>query len=52
MTMTVAMTVMMKAMMVVVSVEPIASDMEDLNAHVDDRGILVLLLGCSVQCTI
>ena len=51
----VAMTLMVTAVAVevgVVLVEADASDVKDLDAHVDDRGVLILFLSRSVQCTV
>lgn len=36
----------------VVTVEAIASNVKDLDAHIDDGGVLVLFLSRSVQCTV
>ena len=54
MTMIVARTLMVTAvaLVVVVLVEADASDVKDLDAHVDDRGVLILFLSRSVQCTV
>ena len=53
MMMIVAMTLMVTAVVVgVVLVEADASDVKDLDAHVDARGVLILFLSRSVQCTV
>lgn len=51
--MMVMMTLMMiTAVLLIVLLEADASDVKDLDAHVDDGGVLILFLSRSVQCTV